>query len=474
MRESTVDSLAAAGGGSIVGSGGVRVRGVTHDSARVLPGWLFCCIRGSRSDGHDFADAAVAGGATALLTDHALELDVAQIVVDDTRAAMGPVAAAFWGRPSFGEVDVVGVTGTNGKTTVVTLVEQILDSAGRRCEVIGTLTGPRTTPEATDLQSQLRGFVDPGIDTVAMEVSSHALELHRVDGTHFRVAVFTNLGTDHLDFHGTPERYFEAKAKLFDSARADIAVVNLDDVHGRLLRDATEIETVGYSLDQLDDLQIGPLGSSFVWRGQRVTVPIAGRFNVSNMLAAAETCVLLGVEPELVARAAPDLRPPAGRFELIDAGQPFTVVVDYAHTPEGLSNLLDAARELVRAGRVHLVFGCGGDRERSKRPAMGAVACELADEVVITSDNPRSEDPEAIISAVRAGCGRDVVTEVDRRAAIALSLSAATAGDVVVIAGKGHETTQITGGHVDSFDDRVVAVEELEALGFGPLSGARR
>ena len=472
MAESTAASLALAAGATIDGAGNVAVRGVTHDSARVLPGWLFCCIRGARSDGHDFAQAAVGAGAVALLCDHHLDIDVTQLIVGDTRVAVGPMAAAFWGRPSFGEIDVVGVTGTNGKTTVVTLIDQILDEVGRHCEVIGTLTGPRTTPEATDLQSLLRGFVDAGADTVAMEVSSHALELHRVSGTHFRVAVFTNLGLDHLDFHGTPEKYFQAKAKLFEPSMADTAVVNLDDVHGRLLRDAAEIDVVGYSLDQLDSLRIEPLGSTFRWRGHDVSAPISGRFNVSNVLAAAETCVVLGVDPALVARAISTVRAPSGRFELVHGGQPFTVIVDYAHTPEGLSNLLEAARELVDGGQLQVVFGCGGDRERSKRPKMGEVACQLADRVVVTSDNPRSEDPAAIISAVTAGCSGDVTTEVDRRAAIALALGSARRGDVVVVAGKGHETTQTTRHRVDAFDDRVVAMEELAALGYRPEDGS--
>jgi UDP-N-acetylmuramoyl-L-alanyl-D-glutamate--2,6-diaminopimelate ligase len=335
--------------------------------------------------------------------------------------------------------------------------------------VLGTLSGPRTTPEAPDLQRWLAARRDEGTEVVAMEVSSHALALHRVDGTHFAAAVFTNLSRDHLDFHETMESYFEAKARLFSPELSARAVVNLDDPSGRLLRDSATIETATYSLDDVDDLHVGRRGSTFGWRGQRVSLPMGGRFNVANALAAAETAVLvLGVDPETVARGLG--RPPIipGRFELVDEGQPFTVIVDYAHTPDGLDRLLEAAGEMAGRGRVHVVFGCGGDRDATKRPAMGAVAATRADAVVLTADNSRSEDTAAIIDAVQRGLrqvpdprARDVVVEPDRRAAITRALAGAAPDDVVVLAGKGHETTQTIGDAVLPFDDREVAREVL-------------
>ncbi|MBX7067948.1 MAG: UDP-N-acetylmuramoyl-L-alanyl-D-glutamate--2,6-diaminopimelate ligase [Microthrixaceae bacterium] len=452
----TAADLAAVVGAHVVGDSGVVIAGLTHDSARVLDGSLFCCVVGERFDGHNFAAAAVSAGASALLVERQLPLDATQIVVADSRIAMGPIADAFWGHPS-GDVAVVGVTGTNGKTTTVTLVQHLLSELGVRCGVIGTLTGSRTTPEAPDLQAQLRSFGNAGASVVAMEVSSHALALHRVDGTRFAVAVFTNIGVDHLDFHETQERYFEAKARLFDSRFTDLGLVNIDDVHGRLLRDAATIRIDGFGLSDVSDLRLAPTGSSFRWRGHQVRLPLAGRFNVSNALAAAEAVVSLGHDAADVAEALGTVYAPPGRFEIIDRGQPFTVVVDYAHTPDALANLLSAAGELVEGGRLRVVFGCGGDRDRGKRPQMGAVACEVADDVTLTSDNPRSEDPAAIIAAVKSGCTKPVDIEIDRLTAIETVLAAAGDGDVVVIAGKGHETTQTTGSVVAAFDDREVA-----------------
>lgn len=462
----TAADLAAVIGADVVGDGAVPVAGATHDSARVLPGWLFCCVPGERFDGHDFAAPAVTAGATVLLVERRLPLDVTQLVVPDVRAAMGPLAAELWGHPS-GSMTVVGVTGTNGKTTTVTLVQHLLERLGTRCGVIGTLTGARTTPEATDLQPQLRAFADAGFGAVAMEVSSHALALHRVDGTRFAVAVFTNIGVDHLDFHRTPEQYFAAKARLFEPSLTALGLVNTDDVHGRLLRDAAPVEIRTFGLDDVTDLVLGPGGSTFTWRGHVVSLPLAGRFNVSNALAAAEAVVALGHEPAAVAAAFADAPAPPGRFEVVDAGQPFAVVVDYAHTPDALSNLLEASRELVTgSGRLRVVFGCGGDRDATKRPQMGSVASDLADDVVLTSDNPRSEDPAAIIAAVKFGITGPVTVEADRRRAIEGALAAAGEGDVVVIAGKGHETTQTIGATVTAFDDRVVAREWLSTHGW--------
>jgi UDP-N-acetylmuramoyl-L-alanyl-D-glutamate--2,6-diaminopimelate ligase len=469
----TVDHLRTLLPGSVLrGDGRVAVTGVSVDSRRVEPGDLFCCIPGATTDGHEHAPAAVASGAAALLVERDLDLPVPQLRVDAARPAMALAAAAVHGHPSR-DLVVIGVTGTNGKTTVTYLLDAILREAGRPTAVLGTLSGPRTTPEAPDLQRWLAARRDEGTGVVAMEVSSHALALHRVDGTWFAAAVFTNLSRDHLDFHETMESYFEAKARLFTPELSARAIVNIDDPSGRLLRDSATIDTASYSLDDVTDLRVGRNGSTFGWRGQHVTLPLGGRFNVANALAAAETAVLvLGVDPATVARGLGRPLVIPGRFELVDAGQPFTVIVDYAHTPDGLDRLLEAAGEMAAGGRVHVVFGCGGDRDPTKRPAMGAVAAERADRVVLTADNSRSEDTAAIIEAVQQGIrqvpdprAQDVVVEPDRRAAIALAIGSAAPDDVVVLAGKGHETTQTIGDRVVAFDDREVARELLAGGG---------
>jgi len=464
----TVGRIAASVGGTVRGDDSVAVSSLTHDSTRVQPGAIFCCVRGEHTDGHHFAGAAVDGGAVALLVEEPLELDVPQIVVDDVRAAMPFAAAEVHGRPAE-SLRTVGVTGTNGKTTVVSLIGHVLGTVGFATDVIGTLTGERTTPEASDLQARLADDVAAGVQVVAMEVSSHALVLHRVDGVVFDVAVFTNLGLDHLDFHGTPEAYFAAKATLFEPDHCALAVVNVDDVHGRLLADTATVGVVRVSLENAHDLQMSSGGWAFTWRGLPVTFPLPGRHNVSNALVAAEACCALGVEPDRVAAALATAPVVPGRFELVDAGQPFPVVVDFAHTPDALERAIEAARDLVEPGaRLRVVVGCGGDRDRSKRPLMGSIAAVGADDVVLTDDNPRSEDPDDIRAQVRAGVPDDridVVREIaDRRAAIRAALVAAGQGDVVLIAGKGHEQGQVSGGVTVPFDDRVVAAEVLVDL----------
>ena len=443
-----------------------NVAAITHDSRAVVPGSLFCCVPGARVDGHAFASDAVASGAIALLDERVLPVEVTQVVVPAVRPAMAPVAAAFFGYPSRA-LQVVGVTGTNGKTPTVHLLKAIFEAAGRKAGVIGTLTGERTTPEAPELQSRLADFRDGGTTAVAMEVSSHAMALHRADAVWFSVAVFTNLSQDHLDFHETMEDYFAAKARLFDPARTALGVVNADDPHGRLLLDASPVPMVPFSIDDATDLRVGPTASTFRWHGAEVRLPLGGRVNVANALAAAVAAHELGIGSLDVARGLSSADPVPGRFEAVDSGQPFAVVVDYAHTPDGLEQVLRSVRETVR-GRVIVVFGAGGDRDREKRPAMGEVATRLADEAILTSDNPRSEDPSQIIDAVRAGvqAPRALHVEPDRRAAIAYALERAAAGDVVVIAGKGHETTQQFADSVEPFDDRVVTSQELERLGW--------
>jgi UDP-N-acetylmuramoyl-L-alanyl-D-glutamate--2,6-diaminopimelate ligase len=444
-----------------------EIAAVVHDTRAVVDGALFCCVRGSRVDGHDLASAAVAEGAAALLVDHELELDVPQLVVDDVRAALGPVSAAFWGHPSR-HLTVIGVTGTAGKTTMTHLLAAIFAAAGRPCGIIGTLSGARTTPEAPELQALLAEHRRRGDAAVAMEVSSHGLELGRVAATRFVAGVFTNLSQDHLDFHGTMERYFAAKARLFEPSATDQAVVCVDDDWGRRL--AAEIDARGavtitpYGLDDAVDLHLSPAGASFTWRGATVSLALAGRFNVCNAVGAATTAAVLGIAPDVIARGLSAAAPVAGRFEAVDAGQPFTAIVDYSHKPDALDQALRAARELVTGdGELAVVFGCGGDRDVAKRPLMGRVAAELADHVVLTTDNPRSEDPLAIIAAIRAGAPADapVRVEPDRRRAIASAIAAARPGGVVLVAGKGHETTQVIGGATVPFDDRVVTRDAL-------------
>jgi UDP-N-acetylmuramoyl-L-alanyl-D-glutamate--2,6-diaminopimelate ligase len=487
-----------------VGDQGVDVNAITHDSRRAAAGSCFACIPGAVTDGHLYAGAAVDAGAVALLVERELELPVAQARVESVRAALGPAAATLYDHPSH-RLQCLAVTGTNGKTTVTYLLEAIARAASRRVGVIGTVGArvdgvplplERTTPEADDLQALLARMRDEDVLTVAIEVSSHALDQRRVDGTWFAAACFTNLSQDHLDYHGSMASYFEAKARLFDPARTAAAAVNVDDRHGlEIVRRATDagLPVLTFGMSALsdeqgsapadvpgeivaEDVELNRAGTRFVLVDRRtrerapVASPLLGRFNVSNSLAAAATALVSGLPLDAVVAGlqAPLVVP--GRLErvLVDSGPPFTVLVDYAHTPDALDRVLDAARPLAPGGRVVTVFGCGGDRDREKRPAMGRVAATGADVVVLTSDNPRSEEPEEIARAVLAGL-RDgparVVVELDRRAAIRDALRAAKPGDVVVIAGKGHETGQTIGERTVPFDDRVVVREELEALG---------
>jgi UDP-N-acetylmuramoyl-L-alanyl-D-glutamate--2,6-diaminopimelate ligase len=475
-----------------------EIASVTHDSRAVGVGDLFCCVPGSTADGHDHAPAAVTAGAAALLVERPLGLPVAEVQVASVRAAMGPVAANAWDRPS-SKLAVLGVTGTNGKTTTTYLLEAIARAAGIRPGVIGTIgaridgqpvPGERTTPEATELQALLARMVDANVGLAAIEVSSHALVMHRVDGTRFAAACFTNLSHDHLDFHADLEDYFEAKALLFDPARTDSAATNLDDPHGAEIArraEAAGLAVLGFGLAspaavvRAERFEARPDGNRFrlvsPYGSADVVSPLVGPFNASNALAAAATALAAGLDVDSVAAglSAPLIVP--GRMERIEAGQPFPVLVDYAHTPDGLDQVLRAARPLVGdAGRLVVVFGCGGDRDRAKRPAMGKAAAGLADVVFVTSDNPRSEDPMAIIVEVVAGVPSGVypIVEPDRRKAIALALALAgrDEGDVVVLAGKGHESGQTAGGVTVPFDDRDVAREELARLGWpGPDGG---
>jgi UDP-N-acetylmuramoyl-L-alanyl-D-glutamate--2,6-diaminopimelate ligase len=449
----------------LVGDPGVEIQAMTLDSRAVTPGALFACVPGHRVDGHEYAGAAVDAGATALVVERPLGLGVPEVQVSSVRAVLGPLASALYDHPSR-SLQVVGVTGTNGKTTTVSLLDAILERHGWPTATIGTLTQARTTPEAPELQARLAELRDLGLVAVALEVSSHALDMQRVDATEFAVAVLTNLTQDHLDYHGSMEAYFEAKARLFQPGRAKVAVLNGDDPYGqrllgRLRGGATPVMV--YRGDDAEDLHLEVNRSRFIWRGHPVELHLAGRFNVYNALAALNAAVAAGVPEDVAAAGVGDLRRVRGRFEAVEAGQPFTVVVDYAHTPDGLASALTAAREIAQ-GHVVVVFGAGGERDRSKRPLMGEVVARLADMAVLTSDNPRSEDPESIMAEVAAGFADQskLVVQADRAEAIRAALGAAQPGDVVVIAGKGHETGQEIAGRVYPFDDVTEARRALE------------
>ncbi|HLH46437.1 MAG TPA: UDP-N-acetylmuramoyl-L-alanyl-D-glutamate--2,6-diaminopimelate ligase [Acidimicrobiales bacterium] len=449
------------------GDASVDVTDVSMDSRAVRPGTMFACVRGATVDGHTFASVAVSAGAVALLCDHPLELAVPQVVVRSVRAALGPLSSAVHDDPSR-SMTVVGVTGTNGKTTTCALLAGVFEANGWPAATLGTLTQERTTPEAPELQSRLAGLRREGRRALAMEVSSHALDQHRVDGTRFAAGVLTNVTQDHLDYHHTMERYFAAKARLFEDGRSELAVLNRDDPWAarlveRLSGGPVPLHTFG--LSDARELRIEPEGSRFRWDGVPVELHLGGRFNVANALAAACCARALGVTAAVVADGLGAVRRVPGRFERVDAGQPFTVLVDYAHTPDGLRQALTAARELT-AGRLIVVFGAGGDRDHDKRPLMGRAAADLADLVVITSDNPRSEDPVAIIDQVAAGAVGDRPTRLvpDRAEAIETAIWIAAPGDVVVVAGKGHEQGQEVAGRRLPFDDVAVARQAIERV----------
>jgi UDP-N-acetylmuramoyl-L-alanyl-D-glutamate--2,6-diaminopimelate ligase len=489
-RRVPLASLAPAVRGEVRGDAGTAVTDVVLDTRKVVPGALFCCVPGARVDGHDLAGTALDAGAAALCVQRPLDLEAPQLLVGGVREVLAPLAAAFFDHPSR-RLDLVGVTGTNGKTTTTFMLEAIFRAAGRTPGVLGTVevrvgdarkAAVHTTPEAPDLQRLLAEMADSGVEAAAMEVSSHGLALHRVDGTRFKAAIFTNLTQDHLDFHADLDDYFQAKRRLFTVAFTPLGIVNLDDPHGRLLAAESEVAvvTTGSAADadwRASDVVASLDGTSFRVRspaGSRpVRLRLAGHFNVANALGALAAADALGIDLDTAVAGLEALAGVPGRFERVDAGQPFTVLVDYAHTPDSLDNLLRAART-VTAGRVLVVFGCGGDRDRAKRPLMGEIAGRLADLAIVTSDNPRSESPEAIVDQVAEGVARSAGpggfrVEVDRRAAIRAALAMAWPGDAVLLAGKGHEQGQeFAGGRKLPFDDRLVAAEELRALLGGP------
>jgi len=479
----TLDRLAAAAPGArITGDGATIVRELAYDSRHVRDGDLFFCRPGGTADGHDFAPPAVEAGATALVVERILDVPVPQLVVPSVARAMGPMAAAFFGHPSEA-MTVVGVTGTNGKTTTTFMIESVVDALGMRPGLIGTVEthvadevrgGVRTTPESIDLQRLMAQMRDAGVGILAMEVSSHGLDLHRVDGTRFACALFTNLSQDHLDFHGSMEEYFEAKAMLFDPALSDRAVVNVDDPAGRRLIERTRLPVATSSLERDADVRATRIamdasGSDVAavvgGREVSVRVPLPARYNVANALGVLGVALSMGWPLDEVIVGIEALRGVPGRLEPIDEGQGFAVLVDYAHTPEALEGVLDAVRGFTPPGaRLIAVFGAGGDRDRTKRRLMGLAVGARADHAIITSDNPRTEDPLAIIAAIEAGMREaDSTYESipDRREAIDAAIGGARDGDVIVIAGKGHEPGQEFADRTVQFDDRQVARESL-------------
>lgn len=462
------------------GPGDVAVCGITNSSGHVRAGDAFFCVRGFAHDGHAFATDAARRGAAALVVEHVIEgVETPQFVVADSRQALALAASAFHGGPS-ATMDVIGITGTNGKTTTTYLTDSVLRAAGRLTGIIGTVEtrvagesrpAVRTTPESIDLQALLAEMRDVGVVSVSMEVSSHAVDLRRIDGMRFAVAAFTNLTQDHLDFHHTMEEYFSVKKRLFTDFECDARVVDVDDPFGLgIANEIPGVMRVGRSSDadvRAEDEVLDASGARFslvTRNGARtVRLPLAGAYNVSNALLAAGCCLSLGVDLDTVVEGLESAPQVPGRLERIECGQPFSVVVDYAHTPDSLQKAISAVAD-VTDGRVIVVFGCGGDRDPDKRPVMGMAAGSSADYTIITSDNPRSEDPVGIILAIEDGVREtagDYEIVIDRRDAIEAALSMAREGDTVIIAGKGHEDYQVFADRTIHFDDREVAREIL-------------
>ncbi|MDD5748288.1 MAG: UDP-N-acetylmuramoyl-L-alanyl-D-glutamate--2,6-diaminopimelate ligase [Actinomycetota bacterium] len=471
----------------------IDITGLAYDSRTVRSGDAFFCIKGLVTDGHLYAIEAVRKGAVAIFCEKELEESpdspTVKVFVPDSRRALALCSAKFYRFPSRA-LKVVGVTGTNGKTTTTFLIEKICAEAGMKSGLIGTIENhigqakepvTRTTPESLDLSRLLRRMAGEKVEVVAMEVSSHALELRRVVGIDFDMVIFTNLTQDHLDFHISIEEYFAAKKKLFTSdeyGKDRSAFVNADDPFGLELLDDSTLPCTTYSIDfegadvRAKNVEISPDGNRFLIESNSASFEaktnLKGRFNVYNCLAASAVALELGIEPEIIRRGLSTFKGVPGRFESIESGQDFTVIVDYAHTPDGVRNLLEACREIAE-GRVIVVVGCGGDRDRSKRPEMGRIATELSNLCIITSDNPRSEEPSQIIEMILEGVKGAFPpdryrVEIDRRKAIDFAIRAARKNDVVAIAGKGHETGQIFRDRVIPFDDREVAREILSEV----------
>jgi UDP-N-acetylmuramoyl-L-alanyl-D-glutamate--2,6-diaminopimelate ligase len=464
----------------VTGARPVEIADLAYDTRKVAPGSVFFCVPGERVDGHTLAWEAMERGAIALVVERELEASVPQLVVDDVRAAMAVAADTFFGEPTK-ELELAGVTGTNGKTTTAFLLHSMLEAAGRQAGLVGTIewivggehrAAPFTTPEAIDLQRLFREMLSTGDRAAAVEASSHGAALRRLDRVRLDALVFTNLTQDHLDLHGTMEEYYQAKRRLFAGPQPPPAAVNVGSEWGRRLADdlaeSHRAPLVTFGLGEgaevrPEDLEVSAAGSRFRAAGIEIETSLRGTFNVENVLGGVAAGLLLDLDEDSIAEGIARVSEVPGRFELVDEGQPFAVVVDYSHTPDSLATALRAARELGE-GRVIAVFGAGGNRDRGKRPLMGKVAAELADLAIVTSDNPRSEDPLTIIQDVLQGTGVHVEIDPDRRSAIHRAVGVAEPGDVVVVAGKGHEQGQDVGGVVHPFDDRAVVREALAAL----------
>ena len=463
----------------VAGGRPVTIGDLAYDTRSVMAGALFFCVRGERVDGHDLAWEAIERGAAAVVVERLLDVDVPQLLVPSTREAMAVAADIFFGEPTK-ELELAGVTGTNGKTTTTFLLRAILDAAGRKPGLVGTVEwevggvrrpAPFTTPEAIDLQRLFREMLDAGDRSAAVEASSHGAALRRLDRVRFDALVFTNLSQDHLDLHGSMDEYFGAKRRLFTGPAPPPAAVNVGDEWGRRLADDLEdrhrapLVTFGLTPEaeiRPENLEVDAGGSRFQAAGIAIETRLRGRFNVENVLGAVAAGLLLDLDEDAIAEGIAAVDGVPGRFEAIDEGQPFAIVVDYAHTPDSLATVLGAARDLG-SGRIIVVFGAGGDRDRGKRPLMGKIAADMADVTIVTSDNPRSEEPLAVIQDVLQGTGVDVEIDPDRRSAIARAIALADEGDVVVIAGKGHEQGQDVAGVVTPFDDREVARDAIRS-----------
>ena len=466
--------------GEVIGGRPVEILDLAYDTRRVAEGALFFCVPGATRDGHDLADEAVAAGAAALVVERPVDADVPQLVVESVRASMAVAADTFFGSPT-DRLTVAGVTGTNGKSTTAYLLHSILQAEDRSTGLVGTVEwivggesrdAPHTTPEAIDLQRLFRDMLDAGDDAVVIEASSHGSHYRRLDRVRFDALVFTNLTQEHLDLHGDMEEYFQAKRRLFTGVTSPPAAVNIGDPYGRRLADELEaahrapLVTFGLRPEaevRAERLELGPHGSTLTAAGMEIVTRLPGVFNVENVLGAVAAALLLDLDADAIVEGIGAVTGVAGRFEAIDEGQDFAVVVDYSHKPDALAAVLRAARALGD-GRLTVVFGAGGDRDRMKRPEMGRVARQLADSVIVTSDNPRSEDPLEIIGEILQGAGTEVEVDPDRRSAIETAIERAEDGDVVVIAGKGHEQGQEIAGVVHPFDDREVSRTALRAL----------
>ncbi|WP_342434094.1 UDP-N-acetylmuramoyl-L-alanyl-D-glutamate--2,6-diaminopimelate ligase [Neobacillus sp. FSL H8-0543] len=463
-----------------------EITSVENDNRRVQKGSLFICIKGHSADGHDFAESAVQKGAVAILAERSMPIDVPVIVVKDTTRAMAVIANAFYDQPSK-KLHLIGITGTNGKTTISHLIEKIFADANRKTGLFGTMytkiaekivETKNTTPESLVLQNGLHEMVDAGVEVAVMEVSSHALDIGRVHGCDYNVAVFTNLSQDHLDYHQTMAEYLHAKSLLFaqlgntfNEKEPKFAILNIDDPVSLVYEKSTAAHIITYGIDNPADflaknIQITSAGTSFdlMLKNEKypINLQLVGRFSVYNVLASMAAAYVSNIPINRIIDSIEDNKGVAGRFELVNAGQDFMVIVDYAHTPDSLENVLKTIQQLA-ANRIFVIIGCGGDRDRTKRPLMAKIACRYATDPIFTSDNPRSEDPLAILNEMEAGVRGEKYSKIlDRKEAIVTAIKQASKGDIVLIAGKGHETYQIIGNKVYDFDDRVAAREAIE------------